>query len=273
MGKELGLSGTAVQKRVHEMVEEGVIRSFEIGFDSTMLGLQTSIVDVSLRGSYKLNDILRQFRKIPNVYFVICGLDKTLTVLIHYRTNHDLEKLLERIGAIEHVVRVQPGIPRSLPETDIQLGKMDWKLIQQLNHDARKRNHEIAEELGVSAKTVKRRLDRLVKHKAIYFTIDVDLSKAVKMIMYVLIVDLEPGLQKKNVYKRILNTYDKIWASVGPVQPSIVYFLGAETLAEIETVVEDAKRIQGVKNATAALYTSFHRFPEWYDKQLAKMAR
>jgi len=43
----------------------------------------------------------------------------------------------------------------------VNLSPLDWKIIHSLNHNARKRNHEITEELRVSPKTVKRRLDRL----------------------------------------------------------------------------------------------------------------
>ena len=43
IGKKLGISGTAVQKRVAKMVEEGVIISFEVGFDLSLLQLNTCI--------------------------------------------------------------------------------------------------------------------------------------------------------------------------------------------------------------------------------------
>lgn len=37
IGKELEITGTAVQKRVKRMIDEGVIVSFEVGFDTSLL--------------------------------------------------------------------------------------------------------------------------------------------------------------------------------------------------------------------------------------------
>jgi DNA-binding Lrp family transcriptional regulator len=193
--------------------------------------------------------------------------------MFYYRDTRDLENIIERIGLIKHVSAVETDIPRSHHSADATLSPLDWKIIYSLNHDARKKNHEIAKELEVSPKTIKRRLNRLLKDRIIYFTVDVDLSKAKNYIIYVLAVELETGVRKETIYAQMKNRFDDIWATAGPVRSSIVFFMYAKMLSEIGKVVEEVKRIPGVKMANAFLYTSCYRFTEWYDKKIEEMAK
>jgi len=47
----------------------------------------------------------------------------------------------------------------------------------------------------------------------------------------------------------------------------------ARSLSEIGSVAEEVKRIPGVNTANVAVYTSYHRFTKWYDKQIEMMAK
>lgn len=273
IAKDLGISGKTVQKRIERMIREGVILSFEIGFDASLLGLNTCIADIKLKGEFTKHEIIAEFKKIPNIYFVTCAIGNILTLIFHYYNSKELENIIERISFIEHVSNVETNIPRGHHFTEVDISPLDWKIIHRLNHNARKKNHEIASELEVSPKTIKRRLDKLVKDRIIYFTIDVDSSKAKNFTTYVLIVKLETGVKKEKIYKEIKNKFGNIWATVGPVQPSIAFFMYSRSLSQIEDVVEQVKMITEVKTANIALYTSFHRFTEWYDKKIENMTK
>lgn len=273
IAKELGISGRAVQKRVNGMLSEGFIISFEVGFDPSLMGICACVTDIKLKSEAKISRTIRELKKIPNIHFVVCGIDNTLTSMIYYHNPKELEEILERISLIEHVSNVEPGIPRSRLSTDVKISLLDWKIIFSLNHNARKRNHEIAKELEVSPKTIKRKLDRLIRNKVLFFTVDVDLSKPKGLIVYVLSVDLETGVKKKKIYNEIKNKFGNIWAAVGPVQPAIAFFMYAKSLSEIGKVMEDVKRISGLKKVNISMYTSYHKFTGWYDKQIEKMVK
>jgi DNA-binding Lrp family transcriptional regulator len=221
-------------------------------------------------GEAKRSRTICEFKKIPNTNFVVWGIDNILTSMLYYRNSNDLENIIERISLIEHVSNVHTGIPWSRLSTDVKISLLEWKIISSLNHNARKRNHEIAKELEVSPKTIKRKLDRLVRNKVLFFTVDVDLSKSKDHIIYVLSVELETGVKRKKIHNEIKNKFCTIWATVGPVQPAIVFFMYARSLSEIGNVVEEVKRIAGLKTVNISIYTSYHKFPEWYDKQIEK---
>ena len=271
IARNLGLSGRAVQTRIKRMICGGVILSFDIGFDVSLLGLNACISNVWLKGDVSKSKLLSELKKIKNIYFVTFDINNTLTILFHYHSLKDLEKIIEKIGFIKHIAKINPQIPRSRHYTEVKLSSMDWKIILSLNHNARKKNHEVAKELGVSTKTIKRRLDRLIKDNVIFFTTDVDISKAKNYIIYVLSIGLEIGIKREKICSEIKNKFSTIWGMVGTVQPGIGLFMYAQQLSEIEDVVEEVKGINGVKTAKPLLCTSYHRFTEWYDKKLEDM--
>lgn len=254
------------------MVGEGVIKSFEVDFDASLLGLNACIASLKIREEVPKNEVIDELRKIQRVHFVVWGIDNTLTLIFHYHNSRDLEGIIKRIGSIKGALNLETSTPRSLLSTSVKMSPLDWEIIRSLNHDARKKNHQVAKGLAISSKTVKRRLDRLVKNRAIYFTVAVDLSKARGCIVYVLAVDLEMGAEREKIYREIKGKVSTIWGVVGSVFPSIVLFMYAERVSDIGNVVEMVKEIPGVKNVRALLYVSLHRFPKWYDKKIEEMA-
>ena len=55
---------------------------------------------------------------------------------------------------------------------DSALCDLDYKIIRSLKEDSRKATSVVAEEIGVSTKTVRRRLNRMIKNFLIVFSID-----------------------------------------------------------------------------------------------------
>ena len=272
IGKEIGLSGTAVRRRVENMVGSGLIHGFSILFDPSLLGLSTCIASVKSRGEAPRKRVIDELGRIGNIHFVTCATDNTLTMQLHYANSRELERAIDRIGEIKDVVNVDTGIPRSHLSTDIALSSMDWRIINSLNHDARKRNHIIAGELEISPKTVKRRLDRLVSEKVITFAVDVDLSRARGLVIYILVVELKTGINRKDIDREIKRKNSTIWSVAGSVHPSIILFMYAQQLSQIEEAVEGIKMMAGVRRVHASLYTSYHRFPDWLDRRIEKMS-
>ena len=273
ISKELEISANAVQKRVNEMIGEGVIISFEIGFDAQLLKLNTCISDIKLKGKFITSEIISELKKIPNIFFFAFTIGNVFTVMFHYESTKDLEQIIEQISLVKNVSNVITSIPRSQQSIKLAPSSLDWKIINCLNHNVRKKNHEVAKELGVSTKTIKRRLDRLLKEGVIVFTLSVDLSKAKNCIIFLLIVDIKTGVKKEKIKSQIKNQFSDIWAEEGPVQPSIVFFMYAKTLSEIGSVLEEVKKMSGVKTATISLCTGCYRFNDWYDKKLEEMAK
>ncbi len=114
-------------------------------------------------------------------------------------------------------------------------------------------------------------MDRLVREKVITFTVEVDLSRARDLVIYILAVELKAGIKREDIYREIKRKYTTIWSVAGSVHPSIILFMYAQYLSQIEEAVEGIKMIAGVRRVHASLHTSYHCFPDWFDRRIEKM--
>ena len=118
IAEELGISGTAVAKRIEGMVDEGVIKGFEVSFDPALLKLHVCISDVRLKGRYITSEIIGELEKIPEIFFVTSSMNDILTLMFYYESTKDMEIVIEKIGMIEPVSRIGTSVPRSHSITD-----------------------------------------------------------------------------------------------------------------------------------------------------------
>jgi DNA-binding Lrp family transcriptional regulator len=108
IGAAVGLSATAVKRRVDRLRSGGVIRRFTVVVDPDALGQTTeAFVEVYCRERTAPADILAAVRKLPEVVaaYTVTG---DPDALVHLRTSsmRHLEEALERL-------RREPGVLRS----------------------------------------------------------------------------------------------------------------------------------------------------------------
>lgn len=108
IGADIGLSATAVKRRVDRLRADGVIRKFTVQLDPDALGQTTeAFVEVYCRERTSPADILAAVRKHPEVVaaYTVTG---DPDALVHLRTSsmRHLEDALERL-------RREPGVLRS----------------------------------------------------------------------------------------------------------------------------------------------------------------
>lgn len=108
IGTDIGLSATAVKRRVDRLRADGVIRKFTVQLDPDALGQTTeAFVEIYCRERTSPADILAAVRKHPEVVaaYTVTG---DPDALVHLRTSsmRHLEDALERL-------RREPGVLRS----------------------------------------------------------------------------------------------------------------------------------------------------------------
>ena len=95
----------------------------------------------------------------------------------------------------------------NLKPSDLTLCDLDYQIINSLKDDARKAIADIANELGISSKTVRRRLNRMIKNNLIELTLEwyPDKSDDITTLMD---IRLKPESNLAIVAYQILKKYD-----------------------------------------------------------------
>jgi DNA-binding Lrp family transcriptional regulator len=79
-----------------------------------------------------------------------------------------------------------------MPEVDRDLTNLDWRILASLRWEATKRLREVAEEVGVSRRTVKRHYDRMAQEGSFVPVTLMNPSRATGLLLFELLFFLEP---------------------------------------------------------------------------------
>ena len=171
LGKALDLTPQAVHRRVQALMEADVITG-----TGTFLTLKAQgrmwVVIFGWSKAASMDEVAAQLEKESDaaVLFVASG----NYVYIHGAVtgSNDMAGFVSRVQKVALIHDVQVGImPSPPPDPKEALTRLDLRLIKSMQHDARRAASEVAEEVGVSAKTAKRKLDRMIGEGLVQFSV------------------------------------------------------------------------------------------------------
>ncbi len=273
LAEKLNLSVTAVHNRIQSLIELGIIRKF-----TTKLSLiAKNGIHVLIFGTSKTNsmrDLNLKLEKHGSIYWLAIGGGNILYIGAYLKHISELDSLVRFVKETAEMPEPTVGLTTSpIPphmwqiNIDTKLCELDYKIIRSLKDDSRKPTSVIAEELGVSTKTVRRRLNRMTKNFLIVFSVEwyPDASNDIISAFH---VQLKPDAD--------CNTPNVIWQKHYPNTlfywgfsniPNTYLFLTwtptAKELRETRESLEKEPTIQSV--APNIIYTGYV-FPTWLDE-------
>lgn len=171
LGKELGLSPQMVHRRVQHLMDVEIIRGTYAALSFKAMKAMWVIVHGWSKAS-SMDEVAKELRDDPHV--AIMQVASGNYVYVH-------GNVIDAVGLAELVTSVQRSARLSEPQVGIVhtptlehsgLTVMDLRIIKALANDTRRPVSEVAEELGTTAKTVRRRLDRLMKEDLVQLSIN-----------------------------------------------------------------------------------------------------
>lgn len=205
LAENLNLSVNAVHKRIQALKELGVIRKFTAKANLfAMDGLTIQIFGISTASSFE--GLPEKLHKNNCVYWVALAGGNYLYIGAYLRNLSELESLVNFVTKEAQMPNLTVGIISSpfightipSPAHDTVLSILDKKIIRSLHDDSRKTISDIAEELGVSAKTIRRRLSNMMEHCLIDLSLEW-YPDASNDIVTVLHLHLKHNIEKKNI--------------------------------------------------------------------------
>ncbi|MFQ6124537.1 MAG: winged helix-turn-helix transcriptional regulator [Candidatus Heimdallarchaeota archaeon] len=174
LADKLGLSVNAVHKRIRALTNSGVIRIFTA--KASLLALKAHRVLVFGKSEAKTVDrTCDRLGKNDSTYWVAVAGGNYLYIGAYLQNIAELESYVAFVKKIAQLSTPTVGIVQeeSIRSThDITLYPLDYQIIYALRHNSRKAISDIAEELGVTAKTIRRRLSRMIDEGLIELSLE-----------------------------------------------------------------------------------------------------
>jgi DNA-binding Lrp family transcriptional regulator len=264
----LGLSINAVHKRIRAMVEAGIIRTFTAR--PSLASLRATTVWVFGRSAadhpaeahlqLKNNDSTYWVANSGGGYLYVGGYLRDISELDSYVS------FVKKEGAIdEPTVGI---LPQSASHPRESLHPLDYQILTSLHKDSRKSVTEVASEVRASAKTVHRRLERMIENGLVDFSVEwyPDVSNDIVSICH---VEVAKGASRAEVSASLKQSFAQnilFDMMFGNLPKQLTMFLWTNSMRQMDDLREEIGRVKGVESVAMNILQIGYMFDTWIDK-------
>ena len=166
------MSVSAIHKRIRGLENDGTILAYIAR--PSIIALKYMWVTIFGRSTAKSMDaVSKELGQHEGVNMVLIMAGKYLYIKTYLRSIADLQEYSGHLSNVAQISEPIVGINKvSYMTTPEALTSIDYTILKTLNRDARKPIVDIAEDVGVSTKTVRKRLNYMIEHNLAQFTIE-----------------------------------------------------------------------------------------------------
>lgn len=273
IAKKVKLTPYLVKKRVNNFVDLGVIQKFVTNLNFLIFQKSVCYSLAEVKPGTDQQELIERIGQLDEVGGGAISLQNKMQIIHTYSDDHDFKKNLEKLMQFEEIVNMENFILLIPPNLDFKserLTKTDWKIINSIKDNCRKTDVEISNELGISSKTVKRRLRYLRENNIILFMIDLDTSAA-DFLSYLLIVIFQKiASESYNKIIEIVKNYFYVWRVAN--QEAFIFTVFINKLREIDEQVKEIEKIPFIKEVISFVPTKMFYFESSLDKLIRSNA-
>ena len=252
IARSVGLSTSSVIARVNNMLKEGIIDRFFARVNLASLGY--GVIHMIVKHNGNEHELIKRLSSVGYVFMIVtCLGDFSVFALavngVHNRINKGYYTLLEQYvkpNRILYITTVKAR-PKRLVYNDLRIMKY-------LAKDPRAKVKDIARELGISIKTVERRLSRMIKDDIIKFTIIINpsLKNFINFIMVIRVSNSNKN--NNNITSNIMQGLENMLSNnllmplIHASHDTLVAVLHAYNTDEINMLLKEVKVLEGVKD-------------------------
>jgi len=265
---KLHVDEETVRNRVKHLRDLGFLLGYRLLPNPALLGRTFASLRIEFQDRESKQVAIPHLAKIEGVINIGSTYDKSVLVTLLANQDQDFPKLLVGMG-VEGEVSWVPGL--GIRTTKFRMTKLDWEIVSLLLRDAERKLDEIAKQLKVSTKTVKRRLNMMMKETAIFTMPMVDLRKT-EGISYQLRVQSEQG-KKSEVEKSVVAKIGNVVFRASDSQKGSVFGFTGANVAEGNDILEWAKQQPGVKSASMTIAERVVQVFDWIEDEVKRRVR
>ena len=166
MARKLRVDEVTIRNRIKRFQQSGFLKGWQLFVNPRLLGVRLAQLWFDVRPPSAKDELIRKLSLMHGVLAISDSYGSSLTLVIMYGGEISAKKefeLIARMSNAESMVRA--NIP--FPECAIELTHPDWRIIKAIQTDPRQSYSVISKKVGMSQKTAKRRLQRMIDDRAL----------------------------------------------------------------------------------------------------------
>jgi Lrp/AsnC family transcriptional regulator, regulator for asnA, asnC and gidA len=268
VGRRVGLDEETVRSRVKRMQEDGVITGWRVSVNPRVLGRSGARLDIRAADESAKERVLQALPAMDGVFLVFEYYGPFAGAAVAHASGGALERQAAVLRAMGSEVAV---FPLTYPDPTVELTAQDWRIVQALRKDVRRSYAELAEEVGLSERTVRRRVERLTSGKVLYLQATIDQLRIHGLVGAMFVVAHRDPAARGPVDAHLRKLPNLMFQSYeGPVSRVSV---GARNVGELEVLRRDLAALPGVAEVRLLIQLRFWPSEGWIDEAIAVRAK
>ena len=262
IAEKLGISSSAVDKRIKAMLERKELLGFSVLVNPDKI-LNSAVV--AIRAKRKRGEIFKNIEKVRGIMHFIGCLGGRYYGEFWFSDEMEMEDKLLLFKELTGAYSVE--VYRHRKEGNYVLDNIDWKILLAMRDDARIPFSELSKKIGLSAKTISKRWERMKEEDVVkaYPMINRPFSKEIFWFSLFIKVD-DLSVEKK------IKKMENLWRTSLFQDPKMVYgVFYAQAVKEIDETMERVICLKGAKQVHYEIIVEEKFYPGYLDFVAYKM--
>jgi DNA-binding Lrp family transcriptional regulator len=255
VARRLGVDELTVRARLEKLRRQGFLKGWHVFVNPNLLGVK--LVQVLL--SYDPEEeerVIRRLSALPNVAAIVTHIGRSMWLILICRNDKSTN---EEVRTVERLAETKSSASLEIffPKCGAKLSPTDVEIIAAFSDDPRKPFSDVATELGLSTRTVRRRLGRLVEERALFVIPAMDPGALEGALMADLLVEYSSGGDVSGANRELLSKLDRhlVRAQFGDSRYAF-FNLFINKVSTAKEVLQAVRAIDGVRDARVDLVQS-----------------
>jgi len=253
VAKKLNIDEVTVRKRIAKMKRSGFLQGWTVMANPTLVGLRLAQISFDVPSLGAKPDLVEQLKLMQGSFVLVDCFGTSLFLSFLYRDEESLQKQVELVRRMSKATNlVCQRTP--IPESRGRLTETDWGIVRALQQDPRKSYGVIGAKLGVSSRTVRRRLQRMIENRAIFILPSMNPAALEGVIQADLLVSFKNPESKTEIDQKIMVIWADYLARAEVGSPETSFFnLFIKNVSQAQEVLQWVSGQPGVKNSRVDL--------------------
>lgn len=277
VAKRLAVNPERVADRIAKMQKDGILLGFEVYPNYRHLNLDVACYWLRFRDDAQAGVALAEAAHVDGIASAFAFVGGEMNASVCGASPAELERKVALLARLAGGGESRKLYDLVTPPVRRPLDHLDWRILQALRGDAFRAHPEVGAAVGVSGKTVARRLGRMAEEGAFFVVPEVEWAKAEGVILAQVWLTADtkslPALPRAagETFRDVLVTLDEPIAREGVKESQLV--VAARSMRELDQLVKRAEGLPGVVGVRALLLRDAREDYAWVDEAIAGRIR
>ncbi len=268
IARRIGVSEETVRKRIKRAEKRGSIMGWRVLPSPNLIGCVDAYVDLEVGNLERKQEIISQLKLLEGVINILNLEGRGLFVLFDSEPGEALARKTQLIGSICGTNKFTTW-NSSIPDCDLNLSGTDWRIVWAIRDDPRKSLSQIARDVGVTVRTVNRRLGLLTERRAI-FLVGLPNFRQTPGVAANLLIFTPDGGRKSSVAEKIDLRFKTVVFGAPIALHYLFYNIAFQNLTEADEASGWVKGLEGVGRVRLGIMKDLIFVPNWIDGEIRK---